>query len=145
MLYLVLFVCLWSFSQATYDAGYPGRFSGYGDVNGDGLVDFCRFVCPKLACVQDDIIFCCHLQGSKDQCGYRSESGFESGKDIPGTSRTLIDANHDGKADYCRLLIPPEGGDAVPYCRLAGDKGWTQNEIRFDYVSGASGLFKKGL
>ena len=80
---------------------YPGA-RRYADVNGDGRADFCRFEGSPGAYY----IYCTVNLGSNGTQTVVSTTNLTSkGYDDPGT-RTFVDANGDGKVDFCRF----EGG-----------------------------------
>jgi len=84
----------------TLDQGYSNLPRMFGDANGDGRVDYCRFVGNS-----PNIFLSCALAGPTKQFGNYDVNSPTSGFD-PGSAvlpRGLIDANADGRADFCRF------------------------------------------
>lgn len=76
------------------DVGYPNLPRAFIDVNGDGQLDFCRFVGdhPK-------IFISCKLSNGQS---FESERGIDLGYD--SMPRKFVDGNNDGKPDFCRYV-----------------------------------------
>lgn len=90
-------------------AGYP---RGFGDVTGDGRVDYCRFLDtpPSLR------LSCAAANGNGSFGNFDVESAPTSTDPGPypvgldGQMRALADVDADGRADYCRILPAHPGG-----------------------------------
>lgn len=83
------------------DVGYDVFPREFGDVNDDGLADYCRFVGSW-----PDVFLSCNLAGplnfEADQYGFNSDPGIDLGfSDMP---RQLRDRNGDGLLDFCRFV-----------------------------------------
>ncbi len=99
----------------------------YTDVNGDGRADFCRLEGPGASGSYE--IHCTinlSVGGTADET---VSPGFDAGPgyDWDGT-RGYVDANADGKADLCRLVASPVGGQEV-WCSVTLDKSYWQQPV----------------
>jgi hypothetical protein len=89
--------------------------SGMFDVNGDGFPDFCRVVGAGLGCdlghpdgFNAGITF--NLASLGSATNYKDGAAF-------------VDANGDGKTDFCRITGPSAGNYRLS-CRLSTGKAW---------------------
>lgn len=114
------------------DWGYASRPHANVDVNGDGTLDYCRFVGdnarPFLACQLKRI-----SGGYGHDYAYVSPSPIRSGTD--DSSAHFTDVNQDGRADFCqatKLGFPPDRPVTwidVRECYLAGPEGFSLNPV----------------
>jgi hypothetical protein len=104
------------------DLGWPD-FRAYADANGDGVIDYCRFVGDP-----PNIFLSCQLGCPGGGFGY--PYGFDSiGWFDQGSSarpRWLRDVNGDGRADFCRWHGSP-GAECFD-CDLAGPTSFSANQ-----------------
>lgn len=95
------------------DPGYEVFPRMYGDVDGDEIEDYCRFVGSW-----PDVFLSCKLGAddfSGDEYAFNSIVGIEPGRDdLP---RGMYDVNGDNRADFCRFI--GEGRDLYLSCNLA--------------------------
>lgn len=113
------------------DEGYPGMRQ-LADVNGDGVLDYCRFVGDA-----PEIFLSCQLGNRtsgywSDPYAFNSIKGIDQG--IPGMPQALIDINKDGRADFCRYVKDVSvdsgaAGGAILVCNLAGTTGFAAEQI----------------
>jgi hypothetical protein len=99
------------------DLGYAAFPREFGDVNDDGLADYCRFVGSW-----PDVFLSCNLAGpgafEADQYRFNSEPGIDLGYgDMP---RELRDQNRDGLLDFCRFV--GDRDDPSECCILANKR-----------------------
>lgn len=88
------------------DLGYDDLPRGLVDVNGDSILDYCRFV------EDAPTIFIACMLGTKGGFDVNSQlTAFTSARGInqgyPDRPRGFRDVNGDGKTDYCRFDGPP--------------------------------------
>ena len=109
------------------DLGYNNLPKASVDVNGDGLIDYCRFVgdAPK--------IFIACMLGTQSGFDINNQhTAFTSARGInqgyPDRPRGFRDVNGDGKADYCRFDGPP--GKIQEYCNPAFSTGFGDDSQR---------------
>jgi hypothetical protein len=74
------------------------------DANGDGLLDYCRFVGNA-----PDVFLSCQL-GTSDGVFSKEPYGFNSikGLDRGFPPRAMLDVNGDNRADFCRYIGDPQ-------------------------------------
>jgi hypothetical protein len=116
------------------DLGYRDLPRAFVDVDGNGGVDYCRFIgkSPKIyiACILDKTFF-----GIGPGLGdififgrnlneFTSIEGIDQGN--PTRPRGFKDANGDGKADYCRFVGNPP--NIFESCNLATSSGFDKNQ-----------------
>jgi len=112
------------------DQGYGTLPRAFVDANGDGRVDYCRFVGDA-----PNIFIACVLGTPEgfdvaNQFTFRSIGGIDQGYgDRP---REFRDANGDGKSDYCRFV--GNAPNIYEACDLATSVGFDANQ--FSYLTG---------
>ncbi len=93
--------------------GYGSLPRTFADVNGDGRADYCRFVQGQrgrfLSCALAT------ADGGFGNLDVNSDPGLAAGH--ARLPRALVDANSDGRADYCRFV--GTGSDMFLSCILA--------------------------
>jgi hypothetical protein len=109
------------------DLGYNHLPKAFVDANGDGLVDYCRFVGDEPK------VFIACMLGTQSGFDINNQiTAFTSARGInqgyPDRPRGFRDVNGDGKADYCRFDGPP--GKIQEYCNPAFDKGFSDDSQR---------------
>jgi len=107
-------------SSDHFDAGYSNMPRGFYDANGDGKVDYCRFIGAgstlTLSCGRSNGV----TIGNWD---YNSAPGFDVGYgDRP---RKLLDINGDGFLDYCRFI--GDSNAPLASCTLGSATGFGPN------------------
>lgn len=115
---LLLCAAIGFYEAMSEDVGYNHLPRAFIDVNGEGHVDFCRFVGDHPR-----IFISCRLSTGKN---FESAPGIDLG--YGHFPRSFIDGNNDGKPDFCRYV-----GDAPLIrvsCLLAGATGFTGDEWR---------------
>jgi hypothetical protein len=117
------------------DLGYAHLPKAFVDANGDGHVDYCRFIGDTPT------IFIACILGTPNGFEYATQNtafvsvrGIDQGySDRP---RGFKDANGDGKADYCRFI----GNEPNIYeaCAIAGSGGFDPNQTQVRIASSKS-------
>jgi len=107
------------------DLGYEG-FQKDVDVNGDGRLDYCRFVGDA-----PNILLSCQLGvakefWSKNPYGFNSITGIDQG--YANMPRALIDVNGDGRPDFCRYVGDPP--NVKLSCDLAEASGFAKEQYK---------------
>lgn len=106
------------------DPGYAAFPRWNADVNGDGPVDYCRFVGSW-----PDVFLSCALMGQDgnwgEEYGYNSIVGIDLGRD--DGYRGLVDVNGDGGLDFCRL-VGDDWRSTRFSCNLATSGGFEPNQ-----------------
>jgi hypothetical protein len=109
------------------DLGYNYLPQAFVDVNGDGRLDYCRFVGDVPT-----IYIACMLGKSNGFDVTNQLTAFISARGInqgyPDRPRGFRDVNGDGKADYCRFDGPP--GKIQEYCNPAFSTGFGDDSQR---------------
>jgi hypothetical protein len=121
-----------------------GRFMA--DVNGDGKADFCRFTgaqpSTRFSCILSDG----HAFGpavhqsqplAPDTPGNTTQ-GVNPG--VSGKPRFLVDANKDGSADYCRVVVRVYNPKPFLSCAIATRRGFGNYDISADVNLGIDDL-----
>lgn len=110
------------------DPGYSAFPRWNADVNGDGFVDYCRFVGSW-----PDVLLSCALRDESgefpEEYAYNSIVGIDLGDD--DSVRALVDVNNDGGLDFCRIHGDSWSNKTLS-CNLATEGGFERNEYGFN-------------
>jgi hypothetical protein len=136
---VVAFACLSDLQAQPRSSGHPGGpnpkwvpgfivdeglpdFRQLADANGDGVLDYCRFVGNA-----PDVFLSCQL-GTSDGVFSKEPYGFNSikGLDLGFPPRAMLDVNGDKRADFCRYVGDPQ----LPHlsCVLAESGGFSTKQ-----------------
>jgi hypothetical protein len=112
------------------DQGYGHLPRAFVDANGDGRVDYCRFVGDA-----PNVFIACVLGTPEgfdvaNQFTFRSIGGIDQG--YGDRLREFRDANGDGKSDYCRFV--GDSPNIYEACNLATSVGFDANQ--YSYLTG---------
>jgi uncharacterized membrane protein YgcG len=111
------------------DWGYA-NFRAYGDANGDGVQDYCRFVGDA-----PNVFLSCQL--GCEAGNYGVSTGFSSVQGIDqgyGGTGQMVDVNGDKRADFCRTV--GNAPNTFSACDLAGTSGFGADTFEISYPVG---------
>jgi hypothetical protein len=112
---------VWNSAQGV-DLGYSDTPRVFVDVNGDKRADFCRFRGDPNA-----RYITCDVAGPSGFVGTQNSApGVDLG--YSDTPRVFVDANADGKTDFCRFRGPPNSRYIT--CDLATEMGFQSEALK---------------